>query len=143
MVRNYVRKRKGPEWSKQKLDEAVEEVRSGRLSGYGAAVRFKIPRTTIMSHVNGIRGQKSETMGRPKAISAEYEQRLANCLHVMEKNGFGLSRTEIIELVQTFVKENNLITPFKDGKPGQEWFKNFSNRHNLSIKKLQSVEVCR
>lgn len=143
MVRNYVRKRKGPEWSKSDLDKAVEEVKSGRLSGYQAAAQFRIPRSTIMSHVNGIRGQKSDNMGRPKAISAEYEQKLANCLHVMEKNGFGLSRNEIFELVQTFVRVNKLDTPFTDDKPGQEWFKNFCSRHSLSIKKPQSVELSR
>lgn len=99
MVRNYVRKRPDPSWTKVSLNEAVQQVRSGTLSGYQAAVKFKIPRTTIMSHVNCIRGQKKENVGRPLAISIEDEQKIANCLHVMEKNGFGLSRAEVLELV--------------------------------------------
>lgn len=52
----------------------------------------------------------------------------------MEKWGFGLSRSEIITLVGDFVTINNIKTPFKNGIPGEDWFFNFKNRHNLSIK---------
>ena len=61
----------------------------------------------------------------------------------MEKWGFGLSRSEVLENVAHFVKENNLKTQFKDGYPGADWFINFRKRHRLSIKKPQMVEVAR
>ncbi len=34
-------------------------------------------------------------------------------------------------------------TPFKDNMPGEDWFLAFKKRHELSIKKPQSVEYCR
>ncbi|CAG5002319.1 unnamed protein product [Parnassius apollo] len=80
MVRQYVRKK------------AVEAVKSIRLSGYEASKGFQIPRTTMMNHVTGRRGQKSNSLGRATALHAEVEEKLANSLHVMEKNGLGLSR---------------------------------------------------
>lgn len=143
MVRNYIRKRPDPSWTKGALKEAVEEVRSGKMSGYQAALKYKIPRSTIMSHVNGTRGQKKESVGRPRAIPETVEQEIAASLHIMERNGFGLSRGEVLELIQDFVNENKIITPFKDGKPGQEWFSDFCHRYNLSLKKPQSVELSR
>jgi len=59
----------------------------------------------------------------------------------MEKWGFGLSRSEIITLVGDFVTVNNIKTPVKNEIPGEDWFLNFKNRHNLSIKKPVS-RIC-
>ena len=61
----------------------------------------------------------------------------------MEKWRFGLSRKEVMQVVGDFVRMNGLVTPFKDFVPGADWFINFRKRHNLSIKKPQSVEYAR
>lgn len=61
----------------------------------------------------------------------------------MSKWGFGLSRKEILNSVQLYVQQNNLQTPFKDGKPGEDWFINFSKRNRLSIKKPELIEASR
>lgn len=143
MVRQYIRKKDGPGWGKQQLEEAVEAVKSNKMSGYEAAKHFKIPRTTIMDHVTGRRGLKSNSLGRPTVLPTEVEVNLAYCLHVMEKNGFGLSRKEVIELVTVYIKTNNIKNPFKEGVPGHDWFINFATRNNLSLKKPQAVEYSR
>lgn len=143
MVRQYVRKKDGPDWSKQELEQAVEMVKSNKMSGYEATKHFNIPRTTIMDHVNGRRGQKSISLGRPTVLRLEVEETLAECLHIMERNGFGLSRKEVIELVAEYIKNNDIKNPFKDGVPGCDWFINFAKRNNLSIKKPQAVEYAR
>ncbi|CAH0730481.1 unnamed protein product, partial [Brenthis ino] len=139
----YERKTEGPSWSRETLNEAVEAVRSGRMSGYAAASTFAIPRKTIMDHVTGRRGQKSLSLGRPPVFKYETEQRMAKCLHIMEINGFGLTRTEFLDIVKGYVKQNNLKTPFNDGTPGKDWFLSFKKRYKLSIKKPQAVEVAR
>ncbi|KAL0879425.1 hypothetical protein ABMA27_003176 [Loxostege sticticalis] len=142
MVRRYKRKTDNPSWTRESLCQAVDAVRSG-LSGYEAAKTYGIPRKTIMDHVNGRRGQKSSTLGRPPVLSADTEKELANCLHVMERHGFGLSRKEVLQLVGQYVNQNKIETPFTDGIPGNDWFSNFMTRHNLSIKKPQAVEIAR
>ncbi|RVE41093.1 hypothetical protein evm_014258 [Chilo suppressalis] len=116
MFRTYQRKTDGPPWSKETLYQAVDAVKSG-LSGYEAAKTYNIPRKTIMDHVTGRRRQKSSKQGRPLALSAETEKELADCLHVMERNGFGLCRKEVLELVGDFVNKNNINTPFANGHP--------------------------
>ncbi|CAH4037943.1 unnamed protein product [Pieris brassicae] len=59
----------------------------------------------------------------------------------MEKNGFGLTRTEFLDIVKGYVKQNDLKTHFNDGTPGKDWFSSFKKRYNLSIKKPLAVEV--
>lgn len=85
----------------------------------------------------------SQTLGRPPAIPIAFESELASCLRTLEKWGWGLSREEVLEITAEFIKKNELITPFVDGKPGADWFLSFRKRHNLSIKKPQPVEYLR
>jgi hypothetical protein len=87
----YKRKTKRAEYSKEALRDAVRGVISGRMSGYAASQIYKIPRMTIMDHVNRKR-VTSATLGRNTALSQEIEYKLATYLHTMEKYGFGLSR---------------------------------------------------
>lgn len=138
----YKRKTKRASYSKEALRDAVREVESGRMSGYGASKTYQIPRMTIMDHVNRKR-VTSTTLGRSTALSQEIEYKLATSLHTMEKYGFGLSRKEVLEMVGDYVNKNKLITPFKNGIPGKDWFLAFKERHGLSLKKPQGVEHAR
>ncbi|KAL4718337.1 hypothetical protein ACJJTC_012979, partial [Scirpophaga incertulas] len=52
IMRNYKRKTSKGSYDKNDLREAILSVRNGRLSGYKAAQLYKIPRMTIMDHVN-------------------------------------------------------------------------------------------
>lgn len=135
MARNPKRKKEPPSYNKDMLKFAVEEVKSGRVSLKRASKMYSIPRTTLRDRINGRRGVKSAGGGRPFALSQEDELRLANSLKIMDKWGFGLSRKEVMELVQDFVTKNKIKTPFKNNKPGPDWFISFSKRHKLSIKK--------
>lgn len=144
MARIYVRKtNRGSNYSKADLQNAVNEIRRGALSIHRAHTMYNIPKTTLFYHLKGIRGKKSETQGRAPIIPKEDETRLANALRSMEKWGFGISRKELFLLIAHYVEANKLKTPFKNNIPGDEWFRNFKTRHNLSIKKPQSVEYAR
>ncbi|KAL0861585.1 hypothetical protein ABMA27_009084 [Loxostege sticticalis] len=125
MVSNYKRKTDRGSYSKDKLKEAVQAVKNGNLSGYKASQLYKIPRMTILDHVNN-RRTKSNTLGRNTALTLEAEAKLANSLKLMEKHGFGLSRQELLETVGEYA-----------------WFTAFKKRHILSLKKPQAVEYAR
>ncbi|XP_060801974.1 uncharacterized protein LOC132901742 [Amyelois transitella] len=142
MVRNY-RKKTQPTYTLDTLNIAVKEVRDGILNSYQASKQYNIPRTTIVDRVKLRRGVVKETRGRPTAINVKFEKRIATSLHIMEKNGFGLSSEEVIKLVTQYVEKNKLTTPFKEGAPGYEWFSGFRKRNNLSLKKPQAVEMSR
>ena len=61
----------------------------------------------------------------------------------MKKWGLNLSRKEVLQIVANYVKENQIKMQFKDGMQENERFLKFKCRHNLSIKKSQSVEYAR
>ena len=142
MVRHYKRKTTD-KYSREKLLEAVTSVREKLMSPFRAAKVFGIPRSTIIAHVKGDRGIKSVTFGRPTVFTPDFEKKMASMLHIMERNGFGLTQREIRALVGQYVRRNEIQTHFKDGIPGEEWIRGFKNRNNLFIKKPQAVEVAR
>jgi hypothetical protein len=56
MVRTYKRKTLPPSYSKEDVNTAVENVKSGRMILYRAAKLYKIPKATLFKHVKGMRG---------------------------------------------------------------------------------------
>lgn len=144
MVRNYVRKsNRGKGYTEESFEIALSAIKSGQMTLYRASKVYKIPIATLHDHLKGRRGQKSSSYGRPQDIPQHEEEKLANGLRTMEKWGFGLSRKEVLQTVADYVKENNIKTQFKDGRPGEDWFLNFKRRHKLSLKIPQSVEYAR
>lgn len=57
--------------------------------------------------------------------------------------GYGLNKSEVLDIVQDFVKNNNLKTPFTEGRPGTDWFVRFKNEHQLSLRKSEQLEQSR
>lgn len=55
----------------------------------------------------------------------------------------GLSRAEIVDMVQLYVQMKEIKTRFKNSRPGKEWFLKFCERNRLSLKKPQGVELAR
>lgn len=70
-------------------------------------------------------------------LAEQQESRLANSLRVLEKWGFGLSRAEVLDIVQSFVERNEIKTRFKDNRPGDEWFVAFRKRHTYLLMPLK------
>lgn len=142
MVRNYKRK-KIIKYSEEDLQKAVEEVRTKKLTSYEAAEKYGIPRSTIIHRLYGTRGAKQSKAGRPTVFSLDVESKIASLIHIMEKSGFPLTKKELRSMISEYIRRNGIITPFKEGIPGDDWFRSFRKRHKLSIKKPQSVEIAR
>ncbi|XP_063226844.1 uncharacterized protein LOC134533298 [Bacillus rossius redtenbacheri] len=143
MVRNYIRKKKPPGYSKDDIIIAIRQVQSGELTVYKAAKVYGIPKPTLYMHVHGRRGVKSKSMGRPTALPEEDERKIAEAVKIMEKWGFGLSKKEFLETIGRYVNANNISTPFKNGVPGDDFFIRFKKTWRLSLKKPQGVEASR
>lgn len=144
MVRVYRRKsQKATNYTKAELKHAVDEINRGITTAYAASQKYGIPQSTLSAHRRGIRGIKSKSMGRDRVIPKEDEEKLVQCIQTMEKWGWGLTRSEILNIVGEFVSRSGLKTPFKRGRPGEDWFLGFRKKYNLSIKKPQSVEYAR
>ena len=49
-----------------------------------------------------------------------------------------------MNLVADYIKINGIkADQFKDGKPGEKWFKNFMKRNKLSLKKAEMISAAR
>lgn len=143
MVRNYRRKTSRAEYSKQHLFEALDAIKTNRTSQIEAAKRYGIPASTLNNHLKGRRGVKSSNLGREAAIPWEIEVKIAANIKTMEKWGFGLSKQETLLAIGEYVKCSNLKTPFKNSIPGKDFFRGFMQRHKLSQKKPQPIEIAR
>ncbi|KAF2883244.1 hypothetical protein ILUMI_22929 [Ignelater luminosus] len=52
------------------------------------------------------------------------------------------NKEELRDLIRTYVVENNLETPFKNGRYGLDWYYNFMSRHKgLSFKKSEHLQI--
>lgn len=146
MGRVYKRVGNRRPYSSDQLHEAVKLIRSGQITIKGCAKRYNIPRETLRDHLKGRRGVLGSMNGgggRGTALAPEVENQLAECLRTMSKNGFGLNKTEVLDLVAEHVRTNRLTTPFKNNRPGQDWWLSFKTRHNLSLKKPEALEHSR
>ncbi|KAI4455433.1 homeobox-like domain superfamily [Holotrichia oblita] len=77
MVRNYERKKPKRSYTKADLEQAVQAVQAKKMGSLRARKIYKIPQTIIMDHLKDRRGVKSQTMGRPPALSENAEEKLA------------------------------------------------------------------
>ena len=117
MARRYHAKKK--KYSQENLLAAIEDVRAGTRNAYRASQFHKVPRSTIVNHING--KSKSFKVGRKTALTETAERALVRMILYMSDIAFGLDGDNIRLVVANFVKEKNLSTPFKNGIPGKDW----------------------
>lgn len=55
----------------------------------------------------------------------------------MSRWGFGLTKEEVRDIIQAYVKENDVTTPFTD-QVDNDWYLNFQKRHHLTVKKPET-----
>ena len=92
MVHTYKGKTLPPSYSKEDLNTALEIVKSGRMTICRAAKLYKISKATLFKHVKGSRGVKGQMLGLPTAVPFHEEKQIAECLKLIEKWGFDLSK---------------------------------------------------
>lgn len=102
---------------------------------YCASKVYKILKCTIFKHVKKQRGVKSNTRGSPSALPYKVEKKNSENLKTMKKWEFGLSKKEVRKTISSYIKENNILTLFKDGVPGNNYFIRFKKQFGLSQKK--------
>ena len=125
-------KTKVKKYSEEDLEKAIYEVKELKAGVRAIAAKYNIDKSLLSRRVlNKCTG----TQGRKTALSERDEQNLASNLKIMAKWGFPLSRDEVLSAVQEYVEINGIKTPFKNGKPGHDWFKAFRARNNLTLKK--------
>lgn len=117
MVRNYRRKERI--YPVDTLRKAVRQVLLRELTSSEAGRLYKIPRTTIINHVNG--RSSGFNRGRRPVFTYDQEKMIVELTLAMSDSGVGLDMMGIRKIVQNFVRNLKLKTPFKDDLPGLDW----------------------
>jgi hypothetical protein len=142
MVRNY-QKKENQGKSEQILD-VIRKIDNGELSLCAASKKFGIPKSTLSTkHKKFRNGESDKVRGRKPVFSIEVEERMTKVINVLAKWGYPLTKRMVLNVIQDFVVQLDLCTPFVDGKPGDDWFVNFCRRNNLKLKKCEQLQANR
>ncbi len=102
-------------------------VQSGAISLNAAAKSYGIPKTTLFDTVKGNYATHRE--GPRTVLTDKEEERLARWIVDMSRIGYGRTRQELLGTVKRIIDADGRKTPFKDNKPGKDWYYGFVKRH--------------
>ena len=145
MPRKYLPKRGPPNYSLDDLAKAVADVQAQRRTYREAAAYYSIPHCVIYNRIKG-RKIPIDRMGAgvSTALPARIENHIVTCLKARAKVGYPCDKQELLNVVGEYVKENQLKTRFRDGIPGEDWYRAFMKRHpSLSLKKPELLQKLR
>lgn len=120
----------GKKYSAEDLQDALDEIRSGSLSVYGASSKFNIPKQTLNDK---IKGKHTKKPGSEQILSNELEDRLAAHISFNAEFGTPLTKTQILKIAGEMANLNpDPAKHFKNGAPSSAWLKGFKKRHSPS-----------
>ena len=115
--------------TKMRLYRAKLAVVRDGVSLRQAAARFHLPKSTIHDYVT--RKACAKKIGTNRALSDDEEQTVLESLLYFADLGVPLTRSDVREaiamLVSTFSEERKQSLPFRDGKPGRAYLRNFES----------------
>ena len=79
-------------------------------------------------------------------LSYQLKKRLeiAETCYLFAEWGFGLTKIDIINVIAEYLKNSRKNNPFKDGVPGEDWWRLFMKRHpELTKRKPQALQMVR
>jgi len=78
--------------------------------------------------------------GAKTILNEEEEQELVNWILKLSQCGFPVTKNQLLDSVQNFVKKTNKENPFTDGRPSRHWYNAFLKRHpELSQRMSQNL----
>lgn len=123
------------------MAKALEAVRKRGFSALAASKEFKIPPTTIRRKLKLEPDAPLETTkGPPTILSKVEEDSLVTWVLFMSRNGYPVTRQQVLDSVQIIVTRSKKVTPFTNGRPGKHWYYAFLQRHpQLRSRTCQSL----
>ena len=125
----------------ERIAIAVDERNYGRLSYRGAQAKYGIPRSTLSDHALG-KVTLGKKPGPSPVLTAEEEKYLAQWTIDMYEIGYGLTR-QVNEMVKKILDKDGRPNPFKDNRPGKDWWYSFLTRNKLAWRSPSALEAYR
>lgn len=149
-IQGKVKKRKkvypkSPEPSRRtRARRALYEINQNKVSLRNAAKIYNLSYGYLHRRVSG-ELDVDKRKGPATVFTAEEEEAMAHWLSEMAERGMGLKPVEFLDFIEGIVKKENRSTPFKNGRPGHDWYYSFMARNSAIVKprKETPLEMCR
>ena len=130
-------------WSPETLVLAMDEVKDGKISLRQAAIKYDIPKSTLSDYLTD-KVEVGSRPGPPPVLTRDEEKALADWAVEMSRIGYGQTRRQICEIVMKLIEKDHRPSPFKDNRPGKDWWYSFLKRNEgLSLRTASSLELPR
>ena len=131
-------------YTPSQLADAIKAHKEG-LSIRKAALRYKIPKSTLNDKIRGKSNPTQVKKGPTPLLSQEVENHIAEWAISMSHRGFPRRSSELKSVVKEYLDKSGLrIKQFKDNRPGKTWFYGFLRPHpRIATKKAEALEMTR
>ncbi|XP_053392934.1 uncharacterized protein LOC128555225 [Mercenaria mercenaria] len=116
-------------YSPSKMKQAIASVKSGTLSRRKAAELYGIPKTTLLDKLSGRSPEERVRPGPATVLTEAEENVLCDYIKLMASIGYPVTRDELLTEVKKVIDLDGRNTPFRNNKPGKDWFYAFRRRH--------------
>lgn len=131
-------KTKRKQYSGDMLDKALEFVKKGNTF-MKASEKFGVPVTTLYRKLKNPL-TKNVRSGPPTILSSQEEQQIANWIKYRAERGWPVTKPQLLDAVQKYVKSLNIKSPFINDRPGRHWYEGFLKRNqDISIRTSQNL----
>ena len=120
-------------WSQTDMDQALEEVRSNKMTASEASRVFKVPRKTLTDRIQNKVKDNCKAGGPPTILSEEHELSLCSYIEYMATRGFPLTISQILMYAWCLDKKEGK-NKFGENGPCYTWWLGFKRRHPESVK---------
>lgn len=140
-------KRKYRSYEIAELIEAGRLVRETNMTVYKASKATGIPWSTLKDFLsrNQDNQQQVAKLGRPYALTPEYETKLFNYIVKMQELGFGLTVEMVRKAAFQLAKESGRENFLKEGNDSASkwWWAQFKKRYNLALRVPENLAAYR
>ena len=102
-----------------------------RLTYHGAAAKYGIPRSTLSDHVLG-KVELGKKPGPPPVLTPEEEKYLVQWTIDMYEIEYCQTGRQVTEMIKKILDKDGRPNPFKDNRPGKDWWYSFLIRNKLA-----------
>lgn len=138
MARTYKKKRINKNYSEEDLKNALEFIRTQKWSFRQASSHFKIPLSTLSSHMYCV---LKPSTGRPPALSLEEEKYLVHLITSLQEWGQLSTCKDVLKYAEEYIELMDLKHRFVNGYPTKDWYYGFLRRWKKDLKVMTSSTI--
>jgi hypothetical protein len=135
--------------NKERLDVALNAIINENMKIREAGRIYEIHEATLRRHLKirkNLKQAKSSSLGRAPVFTLEQEREIRSHVLHLAKLFFGITKTELCQLVFKYAEKNNIRHNFNKVKQmaGSDWYRGFLKRNQeISLRKPEATSVNR